>query len=77
MTGPGPQEEVDDKTFMMSFVASESQRLNERVKAMLEKTEPPTEEEKASFTQDMHDSLERMRRILLQVDPTLIAENEH
>jgi len=66
---------MDDKTFIASYVAEESTRVKDRLKAMVESKTPPTEEEKAAVMQDMQETLERLQRALSSITPEMLEQD--
>lgn len=67
---------MDDKTFIAKYVADESTRVKDRLKAMVENPTPPTEEEKAAVMQDMEKTLKRLQTALASITPEMLAELE-
>ena len=65
---------MDDKTFMASYVANETTRVKDKLKAMVERGQPPSEEEKAELMQDMHASFGRLQQMILQLQQMVDAE---
>jgi hypothetical protein len=60
---------MDDKTFIASYVAKESQRINERLKEMVEAGQPPSEEEREAVVADIEKTLRRMHAALSTINP--------
>lgn len=59
---------MDDKTFIAAYVAQESQRINERLKTMLQSETPPSEEERDAVISDMEITLSRLQSALTQIE---------
>lgn len=55
---------MDDKTFVASYVAKESQRINESLKQLLAKDGEPTESEKAGVFGDIESTLSSLQGAL-------------
>lgn len=66
---------MDDKTMIAAYVAQEMQRVNGRMKEMVE-GKMPTEEERAEVMKDMEETLSRLHRALAQIDPELLEMDE-
>ena len=58
---------MDDKTFIASYVAQESQRINERLKKTITSDIPPSDEEKEALVHDIEATLSRLQRALSQI----------
>lgn len=63
---------MDDKTFIAKYVADESTRVKDRLKAMVESETPPTEEEKTEVMQDIETTLKRLQSALSQITPEML-----
>ncbi len=64
---------MDDKTFLASYVAKEAQRINERLKALVEGATPPSDAERDAVTQDIEATLQRLQSALSQIE----SDEEH
>ena len=60
---------MDDKTFIASYVAQETVRINERLKKMVTSDVAPSEEERSDIMKDMEVTLARLQSALSQIDP--------
>lgn len=58
---------MDDKTFVASYVAQETTRINERLKEMIARGEMPSDEEKDALMNDMETTLSRLQGALAQL----------
>jgi uncharacterized protein YukE len=67
---------MDDKTFMAKYVADESTRIKDRLKKMVESSTPPTEEEKQSIMVDMTETLDRLKKSLMQIEAMMEKEDD-
>jgi len=65
---------MDDKTFIAKYVADESTRVKDRLKAMVESKTPPTEEEKDAVIKDMEETLARLQSALAQITSEMLEE---
>lgn len=52
---------MDDQTFVASYVAQETQRINERLKAMVARGETPSEADREAVVADIETTLERLK----------------
>ncbi|MDE3060813.1 MAG: hypothetical protein KGJ06_07370 [Pseudomonadota bacterium] len=68
---------MDDKTFIASFAAQETQRISERLKSMVERPVPPSEEEKNRVIQDIETTLRRLQSALSHLTPEMLEEEKH
>lgn len=59
---------MDNKTFIASFAAQETQRINQQLKDMIERGHTPTEEEKNAIIADIEATLERIKNAFSNVD---------
>ncbi len=58
---------MDDKTFIASYVASEAERINERLKKMVQSDTQPTDEERDAVIKDIETTLARLQSALSQI----------
>lgn len=67
---------MDDKTFIASYVAKESQRINERMKSVLDAEVKPSEEEINAIISDIETTLGRLEKALshIQMDDETLEE---
>lgn len=65
---------MDDKTLIASYVAEETQRINERLKQVVTSDTPPSEEERNALMQDIETTLSRLERALSQITVEMLEE---
>lgn len=63
---------MDDKTFIAKYVADESTRVKDRLKAMVESSEAPSEAERDAVMQDIGETLKRLQSALSQITPEML-----
>ncbi len=69
---------MDDKTFIASYVAGEAERINERLKKMVQSDTQPTDEERDEVIKDIETTLARLQSALSQISiEDLEEEIEH
>ena len=67
---------MDNKTFVASYVAQESERINQALKNVLGKEAPPTEAEKDALFSDMEATLAKLTSALEFLTNNLDAMDE-
>ena len=69
---------MDDKTFIASYVASEAERINQRLKKMVQSDTQPTDAERDEVIKDIETTLARLQSALSQISmEDLEEELEH
>ena len=68
---------MDDKTFIASYVSSEAERINERLKRIMHSDTPPTDEERDEVIKDIETTLARLQSALSQIALEEAEEREH
>lgn len=59
-----------------AYVADEMQRINERLRGMIEGAEPPPQELRDDIMQDIETTMKRLQAALSQIPPEDDAMNE-
>ena len=69
---------MDDKTFIASYVAGEAERINQRLKKMVQSDTQPTDAERDEVIKDIETTLARLQSALSQISmEDLEEELEH
>lgn len=66
---------MDDKTFIAKYAADEATRINERLKKMIDSTQPLSDAEKESVLSDIEATLARLQSALSHITPEMLAED--
>jgi len=67
---------MDNKTFVASYVAQESERINQLLKDIVAKGAPPTEAEKDALFSDMEATLAKLTSALEYISANLDTNEE-
>ena len=66
---------MDDAELVTSFLARETQRINQTLKDMYSRPQPPTEEEKNAILSDIEKTLARLQSAVLHLGNSMAASN--
>lgn len=67
---------MDDKAFIASYVAGEAERINERLKKMVQSDTQPTDAERDAVIKDIETTLARLQSALSQISMEELEEEK-
>ncbi len=67
---------MDDKTFIASYVAGEAERINQRLKKMVQSDTQPTDAERDEVIKDIETTLARLQSALAQISMEDLEEEK-
>lgn len=67
---------MNDKSLIASYVAGEVERINEKLKKMVQSETPPTDAERDEVIQDIETTLNRLQNALSNLKPGESDEEE-
>ncbi|MGE0754083.1 MAG: hypothetical protein AB7L92_02875 [Alphaproteobacteria bacterium] len=67
---------MDDKTLIASYVAGEAERINQKLKAMMNSETKPTDEQRDEVIRDIEVTLARLQNALSNITLEVSEEDE-